>query len=152
MVDLSTERRTFSQTSSYGLFLDSNILKREILNEALPSVLPKGINNTKKLFSLIDDGPSSAVFHAKCDRKNPYLVFVKANGYVFGYYMPISFIKEDAERYCDSCWIFTLTNVYGLAPMKFPVKKERAFMAIVQSKRSPCLGATTENMQDLWIK
>lgn len=110
------------------------------------------MRKTRKLFSLSNDGPSSAVFHAKCDKKGPYFALVKANKHIFGYHLLISFSKAEAEDYSDKSWIFSLVNDYGLRPLKFPVKKEKAHLALRQSKGSPCLGTTTENMQDLWIK
>lgn len=78
------------------------------------------------------DGSDSKDFHKKCDHKGPTIVLYKnEKGYIFGGYSPISWVGEENGKWYknDDCFIFTLTNIHGIEPTKFPhIEKKDAIL------------------------
>lgn len=66
--------------------------------------------------------------------------------------MPVAYVFKDHYMTCDNCWIFSLFGNKKSTPKRFKIKTSRKHMAIYQSHRSPCLGSTLKNKQDLYIK
>jgi len=133
------------------LFADSTILADNRLKHEALELFPVKLKVTQKLYSLQNDGASSEVFHTACDFKGPYVVLVKTfNKYVFGYYCPLNFTKEEKYFGHENFWIFTLVNDYGRS-MIFKIKAEKNFIALYNSEKSPCLGSTLKGKEDLYI-
>ena len=67
------------------------------------------------------DGMSSNSFHNKCNNKGPTIsLFKNEKGYIFGGYASIDWQDGDSYRSATDSFIFTLTNMYNIAPTKFP--------------------------------
>ena len=69
------------------------------------------------------DGMSADVFHNKCNNKGPTIsLFKNEKGYIFGGYASVDWHgpSEYAYRSAPDSFIFTLTNMYEIAPTKFP--------------------------------
>jgi len=135
------------------LFNDSAILDQETKTTDFFNMLPSNIRHTKLLYRLTAHGASSLAFHERCDHQAPYVVLVKSDyQFVFGYYLPIPIVNEEKYNTCEECFIFSLKNPYYDRVMKFPIKSDKKFIALYQSSKSPCLGSTLQNKQDLWLQ
>ena len=69
------------------------------------------------------DGTSANIFHNKCDNKGPTICLYKnEKGNIFGGYASISWTSPSSSCYKsgNGCFLFTLTNIYGTEPTKFP--------------------------------
>ena len=67
------------------------------------------------------DGMSGDAFHNKCNNKGPTVSIIKnEKGYIFGGYTSINWQGGDSWRSAPDSFIFTLTNMYNIAPTKFP--------------------------------
>jgi len=69
------------------------------------------------------DGSGSNIFHNKCDNQGPTIcLFKNEKGNIFGGYSSISWTSPSSYAYksADGCFLFTLTNIYGTEPTKFP--------------------------------
>ena len=65
----------------------------------------------------------SANFHNKCDNQGPTITLCKhENGYIFGGYCSVSWIKRQGYSSAPDSFLFTLTNMYNTEPTKFPLK------------------------------
>ena len=135
-----------------SIFQNSLIFTDDLKTNESFKILPNFISKTKLLYRLSQNGAGSKIFHQLCDGKNPYIVFIEANGFKFGYFMPISFVSCEKYSTCEDCWIFSLKNKLGFKPIKFSIKPDRRFIALYQSDKNPCLGSTIEQKQDLMIK
>ncbi len=63
-------------------------------------------------------------FHEKCDNKSPTITLFRNNkGNIFGEYLPIPWKSEGGYQNPDTCFIFTLTNIYDIQPTKFESRK-----------------------------
>ena len=77
--------------------------------------------NMELLYRGTKDGMSADVFHNKCNNKGPTISLYKnGKGYIFGGYASIDWTGCNKERAAPDSFIFTLTNIYDLAPTKFP--------------------------------
>ena len=69
------------------------------------------------------DGPTSKIFHEKCDEKGPTLVLYKNDiGNIFGGYSSISWKNNGGTKSAKGSFIFTLTNIFNIKPTKFSDK------------------------------
>jgi len=62
-------------------------------------------------------------FIIKCDNQGPTICLCKnEKGNIFGGYASISWTSPSSGIYKsgDGCFLFTLTNIYGIEPTKFP--------------------------------
>ena len=143
----------FNLESITGLFLDSRILIDETTKFDMVAIFSEQIRETQLLYRLSQHGPSSEVFHTRCDKKAPILAIVHANNnFVFGYYMSVPFESEDKYTICEDSFLFSLRNPELSSPLVFPIRQDKTFIAVHQSMKSPCLGSTIPNKQDLWIQ
>jgi hypothetical protein len=134
-------------------FNESSILTSDLKNTEFYSFLPPNIKHTKLLYRMSEHGASSAAFHEKCDHQSNILLVAKAdNKYVFGYYLPVNLVSEEKYSTCEDLFIFSLKNPLYERPMKFGIKPDKKFISIYQSGKSPCLGSTLQNKQDLWLQ
>ncbi len=85
--------------------------------------------------------------------QSPHIVFVKTQqDFIFGYYMPLALARNERYMTCENCWIFSLArgaqeeneSEKSHTPLKFPVRKDKKFIAFYQSTSSPCLGSTLQ--------
>ena len=150
--DFMKEHEQLFQSKSTNRFLfQESALGLRYLD--LTEVLPPKFSHVQLLYQLSRDGASSAIFHSKVDGRAPLIVFIKANSdYLFGYYTPNAFSREDKYTTSEKTYLFSLKNPELKAPMIFPIKTDKKFIAIYQNSKSPCLGSTLHQKQDLWIQ
>ena len=108
--------------------LDSVIL-RESKNEVkFLDIIYKWIEYKRMelLYRGSRDGSTSKIFHEKCDNKGPTLcLYRNEKGYIFGGYASISWSSDNNVHEAKNSFIFTLTNIYGTEPTKFPNKDNK---------------------------
>ena len=76
----------------------------------------------KLLYRGSRDGSTSNIFHEKCDHQGPTITLYKNDkGYIFGGYTSLSWTSKTTGCYsAPDSFLFTLTNLYGIEPTKFP--------------------------------
>ena len=134
-------------------FAGSPILVNPELLSAVKSVLPFEAISTKLLYRLSAEGASSYKFHEKCDNLGPYLILCWVNDkYIFGAFCSVPFLKKDKYQSCSDSFIFSIQNTLGLNIKNYPIRKEKKFLALYHSTKSPCFGTTILGKHDLWIE
>jgi len=79
-----------------------------------------GFKKFELLYRGTKDGPTSNIFHDKCDNQGPTLCLYKnEKENIFGGYTSISWNKDDGTCSDSKSFIFTLTNIYEIEPTKF---------------------------------
>ena len=100
------------------------------------------------------DGTTSKIFHNKCDNKGPTLCLYKnEKGYVFGGYASISWTSDGNYHSAPESFIFTLTNIHGTEPLKFP-NSQTNYSVYHDSSRGPTFGYSDDIriLEDFKIK
>ena len=119
-------------------------------NEFIKKLLEwSGYKMMKLLYRGTRDGALGTNFHEKCDNQGPTITLCKhEEGYIFGGYSFNSWKNDD--KYCSSpnSFLFSLTNVFGTEPIKFPLKDNNS-NAIYNGHAN---GPTFENGYDLHIQ
>lgn len=117
-----------------NIIIDESILKK-ISTKAIDSLILKETHKEKeflkKIFEFINiknieliyrgtrDGMNSNSFHNKCDNKGPTLCLYKNDkGHIFGAYAAISWTNKGEWKSAPQSFLFTLTNIYNIAPTK----------------------------------
>jgi len=105
-------------------------------------------NDMELLYRGSRDGSTSKEFHDRCDNKGPTICLYKNDkDYIFGGYASISWTSNGGYRSASESFIFTLTNIHGTQPTKFPnITKEKSVYH--SSDYGPCFG----NYNDIDIK
>jgi hypothetical protein len=106
--------------------IDSQILFNNTKkNEFLQKIYEwSGYKSMELIFRGSRDGMYSKNFHEKCDNKSPTITLFRNNkGNIFGEYLPIPWKSEGGYQNPDTCFIFTLTNIYDIQPTKFESRK-----------------------------
>ena len=108
-----------------NLTIDSDILLKETNGEAFEKKLSKWCR--AKNFELLYRGSRDAFnannFHRLCDNKGKTLVLVKnTSGHVFGGFASVPWTSPSGSyKQAPGSFIFTLTNMHGIKPTKFPL-------------------------------
>ena len=92
-------------------------------NEFLQKILEwSGYKSMELIFRASKDGSTSNDFHKKCDNQGPTIcLFKNDKENIFGGYAPISWETKGGEyRSASDSFLFTLTNIHGTQPTKFP--------------------------------
>ena len=99
-----------------------------------------GYNDMELLYRGSRDGSTSKDFHDRCDNKGPTICLYKNDkDYIFGGYASISWTSNGDYYSASESFIFTLTNIHGTEPTKFPNKiKYRSVYH--NSNYGPCFG------------
>ena len=105
--------------------IDSLILKEEEKGDEYLEKLYEwsGYKNMELLYRGTRDGTSANIFHNKCDNQGPTICLCKnEKGNIFGGYSSISWASPSfgSMKSENGCFLFTLTNIYGTEPTKFP--------------------------------
>ena len=81
-----------------------------------------GYKNMELLYRGTRDGTASNIFHNKCDNQGPTICLCKNDkDNIFGGYSSISWTSGGGlYKFANDCFLFTLTNMYGTAPTKYP--------------------------------
>ena len=67
------------------------------------------------------DGSESKTFHNKCDNQGPTIILCKnEKDNIFGGYASISWTSDGNYHAANGSFLFTLTNIHGTAPTKYP--------------------------------
>ena len=99
-----------------------------------------GCNNMKLLYRGTRDGMGSNYFHNKCDNKGPTIsLFKNEKGNIFGGYASIDWTSCNNYKSAPESFIFTLTNIHGTEPTKFPNSDTDCSM-YDYSESGPCFG------------
>ena len=110
------------KTKKYDI--DSLILKEEEKGDEYLEKLYEwsGYKNMELLYRGTRDGTSANIFHNKCDNQGPTICLCKnEKGNIFGGYSSISWTSAGGcYKSGNGCFLFTLTNIYGTEPTKFP--------------------------------
>lgn len=83
-------------------------------------------NNMKLLFRGTKDGMTAQAFHSKCDNRGKTIVLIKNDkGNIFGGFASIPWTNNTGSYFsAPDSFIFTLTNIYNIKPIKFENKKD----------------------------
>ena len=80
-----------------------------------------GYNNMKLLYRGTRDGMEGKYFHNKCDNEGLTIsLFKNEKGYIFGGYASTDWTSYGNYKSAPDSFIFTLTNIHGTEPTKFP--------------------------------
>ena len=87
------------------------------------------------------DGSTSKEFHDRCDNKGPTICLYKNDkDYIFGGYASISWNNNGGCHSAGDSFIFTLTNIHGIEPTKFP-NEDKNRSVYHNSNYGPCFGS-----------
>ena len=103
--------------------VDSLILKEEEKGDEYLEKLYEwtGYKNMELLYRGTRDGSGANIFHNKCDNQGPTICLCKnEKGNIFGGYASISWTSSTGYKSANGCFLFSLTNIYGTEPTKFP--------------------------------
>ena len=99
-----------------------------------------GYNNMKLLYRGTRDGMDANYFHNKCDNKGPTIsLFKNEKGYIFGGYTSIYWTSSGSYKSAPDSFIFTLTNIHGTEPTKFP-NSDKNYSIFDASSYGPTFG------------
>jgi len=75
----------------------------------------------KLLYRGTRDGMDVNYFHNKCNNQGPTIsLFKNDKGFIFGGYASIDWTGSGGYKSAPDSFIFTLTNIHGTEPTKFP--------------------------------
>ena len=129
-----------------NLSIDSDILSSETNKKVFEEKLSEwcGTENFELLYKGSHDGFNVNKFHEKCDNKGKTLVLVKnTSGHVFGGFASIPWANSSScsGKQAPDSFLFTLTNMHGIQPTKFPLKDENDSHAVCHNNNySPAFG------------
>ena len=120
----------FVKTKESGIKINSAILSSEENGRFLGNKLFEwcGSENLDLLYRGTRDGFDASDFHWKCDSQGKTLVLIKnTSGHVFGGFASVPWKRPSfgTNKRAPGSFLFTLTNMYGIEPTKFPLKSER---------------------------
>jgi len=123
------------------LDIDSLILSQSNRTEEFLNKIYEwtGYNDMELLYRGSRDGSTSKDFHNRCDNKGPTIcLYENDKDYIFGGYASISWNNSGGYRLAKESFIFTLTNIHGTEPTKFPSKNNDNVYH--NSDHGPCFG------------
>ena len=103
--------------------IDSLILNETEKGDEFLNILSEwiGYKEIELLYRGTRDGSDSSTFHNKCDNKGPNICLIKnEKGNIFGGYSSISWSSDGNYHTANGSFLFTLTNIHGTKPTKFP--------------------------------
>ena len=123
--------------------IDSNILSEiEKGNEYLQKLYEwTGYKKMELLYRGTRDGSGKDIFHNKCDNQGPTICLCKnEKGNIFGGYASISWTSDNNYHAANGSFLFTLTNIHGTAPTKFPNTQNYDSAVYHGNDRGPSFG------------
>ena len=123
--------------------IDSNILSEiEKGNEYLQKLYEwTGYKKMELLYRGTRDGSGKDIFHNKCDNQGPTICLCKnEKGNIFGGYASISWTTDNNFHAANGSFLFTLTNIHGTAPTKFPNTQNYNYAVYHGNDRGPSFG------------
>ena len=112
------------KTKNFQVRINSAIFSSEANKEAFEEKLSEwsGIENFELLYRGSGDGFGVSNFHRLCDNKGKTLILVRnTSGHLFGGFASISWESSGGWKQAPGSFLFTLTNMYGIQPTKFPL-------------------------------
>ena len=105
-----------------------------------------GTDKFELLYRGTRDGFGAYDFHRLCDNKGKTLVLIKnTSGHVFGGFASVPWSSPflfSSYKQAPGSFLFTLTNMYGIQPIKFPLKNENDGSAVEHDGRyGPTFGS-----------
>ena len=101
-----------------SLILNETERGAEFLNKLLEWT---GFKQIELLYRGTRDGSGANIFHNKCDNQGPTIcLFKNDKGNIFGGYSSISWTSDNNYHSANGSFLFTLTNIHGTNPTKFP--------------------------------
>ena len=101
-----------------------------------------GYKEIELLYRGTRDGSSSNIFHNKCDNQGPNICLIKNDkGNIFGGYSSISWTADGIYHTANGSFLFTLTNSYGTAPIKYPNTQNKEYAVLHDSSNGPIFGS-----------
>ena len=133
------------RTKNIEVRVDSIILSDEVNGNALKKKLCSwcGTVNLELIYRGSRNGFGSNNFHSVCNNKGKTLVLIKnTSGHVFGGFASVSWDSSCSYKQAPGSFLFTLTNMYGIQPIKFPLKNENDGSAVEHDGRyGPTFGS-----------
>ena len=136
------------KTSKYDC--DSIILEESGRKNEFSEIILKwcGFSGMELLYRGSRDGTTSRNFHNRCDNKGPTICLYKNDKKnIFGGYTSIPWTTDGKHHKSNDCFLFTLTNIYGIEPTIFPYKNNSESV-FHRADRGPNFG----NNADIWIQ
>ena len=106
-------------------FIDSIILKESKKENEFSQKIFEwcGYKDMELIYRGTRDGPSSNIFHSKCDNQGPTLCLYKNDkNNIFGGFCSISWTNSGEYQSAPDSFIFTLTNIHNIEPTIFILK------------------------------
>ena len=118
------------RTKNITVNIDSSILSQEGNKEAFKEKLSEwcGTNNFELLYRGTRDRFEPSDFHRTCDNQGKTLTLIKnSSGHIFGGFATVPWKSPSSScnhKQAPGSFLFTLTNIHGIQPTKFPLKDE----------------------------
>lgn len=106
-----------------------------------------GMKKLQLIYRGSRDGSNAKEFHEKCDNQAPTLCLYKnEKGNIFGGYTTVQWTTPNGEKYFSDkdSFMFTLSNIYGISPTKFPILNINRSIRI-NSNNGPTFGGNPSN-------
>ena len=122
-----------------SIILNENEKGNEYLNKLYEWT---GYKDMELLYRGTRDGSGSNIFHNKCDNKGPNICLIKNDkGNIFGGYSSISWTSESGNYHsANGSFLFTLTNIHGTSPTKYPNTQKKDCAVYHNSNYGPIFG------------
>ena len=130
--------------------IDSNILsEQEKGNEYLQKLYEwTGYKKMELLYRGTKDGDGSKIFHDKCNNQGPTIILCKnEKGNIFGGFSSITWTSVNNYQTSYNNFLYTLTNIHGTSPTKFPISRRYERAVYDNSGYGPTFGGN----HDLYI-
>ena len=121
--DILSNWTEIQKVKTKKLSVDSLILSETDRGEEFLNKLYEwsGYKSMELLYRGTRDGSDSNTFHNKCDNQGPTICLIKNDkGNIFGGYASISWTGKGNYKSANGSFLFSLTNIHGTAPTKFP--------------------------------
>ena len=107
-----------------------------------------GYKKIELLYRGTRDGSEINTFHNKCDNQGPIICICKnEKDNIFGAYSSISWTSDDNYHTANGSFLFTLTNIHGTAPTKYPNTQNPDYAVYHGKDSGPSFGGS----HDLFI-
>ena len=124
-------------------YIDSIILNEtQRKNEFLQKIYEwSGYKRMELIYRATRDGGTAKDFHNKCNNQGPTIcLFKNDKGNIFGGYASISWENDGGYYSAPDSFLFTLTNIHGTQPTKFPNTNSNSSLCF-NSNYGPIFGA-----------
>jgi len=122
-----------------------------LLSLELQKHLLKWLPNKKwdLLYKGVRDGLFDKTFHFKCDKRGENLSIIKANGFLFGGWTPLSWCVGSGWKGDETkkSFIFTLTNPHSIPPTQYFQLNDDRRTIYSSCKNGPCFGRDDIDIQ-----